>query len=324
MPLLEVKDLRVGFPIAGRMVEVVRGVSFTLEPGEALGLVGESGSGKSQTALAILRLLKPPGRILGGSVRFEGQDLVGASETEMARLRGAGVSMVFQDALASLNPAFTIGTQLTDVVMAHQGVSRAVARDVAVEALTRVGIQGAGMRLGQYPHQFSGGMRQRALIAMAIACRPRLLVADEPTTALDVTVQAQIVRLLATLRQELGLALLFITHNLDLMAEICDRALVLYGGIVMEEAPVRALFATPKQPYTIALVQCVPRLSDPPGELGVIEGAPPVAGRLGPGCPFHPRCPDRIDVCERERPAEVRAGDRRVACWVHGSELVGS
>ena len=324
MPLLEVKDLRVGFPITGRMVEVVRGVSFTLEPGEALGLVGESGSGKSQTALAILRLLKPPGRILGGSVRFEGQDLVGASETEMARLRGAGVSMVFQDALASLNPAFTIGTQLTDVVMAHQGVSRAVARDVAVEALTRVGIQDAGRRLGQYPHQFSGGMRQRALIAMAIACRPRLLVADEPTTALDVTVQAQIVRLLAALRQELGLALLFITHNLDLMAEICDRALVLYGGIVMEEAPVRALFATPKQPYTIALVQCVPRLSDPPGELGVIEGAPPVAGRLGPGCPFHPRCPDRIDMCERDRPAEVRAGDRRVACWVLGSELVGS
>lgn len=188
MALLEVEDLRVGFPIAGCMVEVVRGVSFSLEHGEALGLVGESGSGKSQTALAILRLLKPPGRILGGRVRFQRQNPVGASEVAMAKLRGAGLSMVFQDAPASLNPAFTIGTQLTDVVMAHRGVGRAAARDVAVDALIRVGIPDAGRRLSQYPHQFSGGMRQRALIAMAIACRPLLLVVDELTTALDVTV----------------------------------------------------------------------------------------------------------------------------------------
>ncbi|MGI4952792.1 MAG: ABC transporter ATP-binding protein [Janthinobacterium lividum] len=316
MPLLEVKDLRVGFPVNGRMVEVVRGVSFTLEPGEALGLVGESGSGKSQTALAILRLLKPPGRILSGSVRFEGTELTRAGEAGMARLRGAGLSMVFQDALASLNPAFTIGTQLVDVVRAHRRIGQAAARDVAVEALTRVGIREAGQRLAQYPHQFSGGMRQRVLIAMAIACRPRLLVADEPTTALDVTVQAQIVRLLAELRDQLGLALLFITHNLDLMAQICDRALVLYGGQVMEEARVAELFATPRQPYTAALVGCVPRLSDVPGRLGVIEGAPPVAGRLGTGCPFQPRCPRAIARCVAERPPEVWDGGRRVACWV--------
>ena len=316
MALLEVRDLRVGFPVGGRMVEVVRGVSFTLEPGEALGLVGESGSGKSQTALAILRLLKPPGRILGGSVCFEGTDLVTASAATMARLRGAGLSMVFQDALASLNPAFTIGTQLTDVVRAHRRLTRARARDVAVEALTQVGIRDAASRLGQYPHQFSGGMRQRVLIAMAVACGPRLLVADEPTTALDVTVQAQIVRLLAGLRQELGLALLFITHNLDLMAQICDRSLVLYGGMVMEEAPVADLFGSPRQPYTQALIGCVPRLSDIPGELGVIDGAPPVAGRLGAGCPFEPRCSRRVERCATERPDEVRAGDRRVACWV--------
>ena len=316
MPLLEVTDLRVGFPVNGSMVEVVRGVSFTLEPGEALGLVGESGSGKSQTALAILRLLKPPGRILSGTVRFDGTELTRAGEGVMARLRGAGLSMVFQDALASLNPAFTIGTQITDVVRAHRRLGRSAAREVAVEALTRVGIREAGDRLGQYPHQFSGGMRQRVLIAMAIACRPRLLVADEPTTALDVTVQAQIVRLLAELRQELGLALLFITHNLDLMAQICDRALVLYGGIVMEEASVAALFAAPRQPYTAALVGCVPRLADVPGELGVIEGSPPVAGRLGPGCPFQHRCDRRIDRCATERPPEISTGDRRVACWV--------
>jgi len=319
MPLLEVKDLRVGFPVNGRMVEVVRGVSFTLGSGEALGMVGESGSGKSQTALALLRLLKPPGHILSGSVRFEGTELTRASDGVMARLRGAGLSMVFQDAMASLNPAFTVGTQLTDVVRAHRRIGQGAARDVAVEALTRVGIHDAASRLTQYPHQFSGGMRQRVLIAMAIACRPRLLVADEPTTALDVTVQAQIVRLLAELRQQLGLALLFITHNLDLMAQICDRALVLYGGQVMEEARVTDLFATPRQPYTAALVACVPRLSDIPGQLGVIEGAPPVAGRLGPGCPFQPRCPRSIDRCLTERPPETWSGDRRIACWVQES-----
>ena len=315
MPLLEVEDLRVGFPVNGQMIEVVRGVSFTVDEGEALGLVGESGSGKSQTALAILRLLKPPGRILSGRVRFAGEELTTMRPAALARLRGAGISIVFQDALAALNPAFTIGTQLTDVIIAHRGLPRRAALDVAVEALTLVGIPNPAGRLGQYPHQFSGGMRQRALIAMAVACRPRLLLADEPTTALDVTVQKQIVRLLAQLRADLGLAMLFITHNLDLMAEICDRAVVLYGGMVMEEAPVGPLFATPRQPYTRALLACVPRLRDAPGELGTIEGAPPIAGRLGPGCPFAPRCPDRIAVCTTQRPAERTDGPRRVACW---------
>ena len=315
MALLEVEGLRVGFPVGGRMVEVVRGVSFSIAEGEALGLVGESGSGKSQTALAVLRLLKPPGRILGGRVRFAGEELTRASEGAMARLRGAGISIIFQDALAALNPAFAIGTQLEDVVMAHRGGARRAARDVAVEALARVGIPDPGGRLGQYPHQFSGGMRQRALIAMAVACGPRLLLADEPTTALDVTVQKQIVRLLAQLRGELGLALLFITHNLDLMAEICDRAVVLYGGMVMEEAPVGALFGSPRQPYTRALLACVPRLTDAAGALGTIEGSPPVPGQLGAGCPFEPRCSARLGVCASERPAEVWEGGRRVACW---------
>ena len=317
--LLEVEGLRVGFPVGGRMVEVVRGVSFSVREGEALGLVGESGSGKSQTALAVLRLLKAPGRILGGSVRFAGEELTRLDERGMARLRGAGISIVFQDAMAALNPAFTIGTQLTDVIMAHGGGggggSRRRARDGAVAALERVGIVDAGRRLGAYPHQFSGGMRQRVVIAMAVACGPRLLVADEPTTALDVTVQKQIVRLLASLRAEMGLGLLFITHNLDLMAEICDRAVVLYGGMVMEEAPVAALFAAPRQPYTRALLACVPRLSDAAGVFGMIEGAPPVAGRLGAGCPFEPRCGERLAVCAGERPVERTLEGARVACW---------
>jgi peptide/nickel transport system ATP-binding protein/oligopeptide transport system ATP-binding protein len=314
MALLEVDDLRIGFPVGGRMVEVVRGVSFRLDAGEALGLVGESGSGKSQTALAILHLLRPPGRVTGGAIRFDGQDLAQAGPAAMRRLRGGAISIVFQDAMAGLNPVFSIGTQLTDVITAHRRMGARAARDVAVEALELVGIRGAGTRLGAYPHQFSGGMRQRVLIAMAIACRPRLLIADEPTTALDVTVQAQIVALLAELRARLGLSLLFITHNLDLMAEICDRAVVLYGGRVMEDAPVAALFGAPRHPYTRALLDCVPRLSDVPGELAPIGGAPPVAGRLGEGCPFAPRCGLAIETCGTA-PKLAVTGAHRVACW---------
>ena len=315
MALLEVRDLHVGFPVAGRMVEVVRGVTFSIEAGEALGLVGESGSGKSQTALAILRLLRSPGRITRGSVRLEGRELTTADEATMRSLRGSSVSIVFQDAMSGLNPVFPIGTQLTDVMTAHRGLSRRAARDAAVEVLELVGIRGAAGRLSQYPHQFSGGMRQRVLIAMAVACRPKLLIADEPTTALDVTVQAQIVSLLHDLRARLGLALLFITHNLDLMAEICDRGIVLYGGMMMEDAPVRGLFTTPLQPYSRALLDCVPRLEDRAGSLRPIEGASPVPGQLGAGCPFQPRCAEALDRCADERPPERLSGGHRVACW---------
>jgi oligopeptide/dipeptide ABC transporter ATP-binding protein len=314
MALLEVEDLHVGFPVENGTIELVRGLSFTVEAGEAVGLVGESGSGKSQTALAILHLLRPPVRILKGAIRFDGQDLATADERTMRHIRGGAISMVFQDALSGLNPAFTIGTQLTNVITAHRRVGRAEARTIAIEALGMVGIREPESRLGQYPHQFSGGMRQRVLIAMAIACRPKLLIADEPTTALDVTVQAQIVELLADLRDRLGLALLFITHNLDLMSQLCRRAVVLYGGMLMEEAPVADLFGAPRQPYTRALLACVPRLTDTPGAINSIEGSPPVAGRLGPGCPFAPRCTLKIEQCAARPPERVKDA-HRIACW---------
>jgi oligopeptide/dipeptide ABC transporter ATP-binding protein len=314
MALLEIDDLHVGYPTAGGVVELVRGLSFSVEAGEAVGLVGESGSGKSQTALAVMRLLRPPVRILKGAIRFDGRDLATTDERTMRALRGSAISMVFQDALSGLNPAFTIGTQLNHVIVAHRRVGRAEARKIAIEALGMVGIREPESRLHQYPHQFSGGMRQRVLIAMAIACRPRLLIADEPTTALDVTVQAQIINLLADLQARLGLAVLFITHNLDLMAQLCARAVVLYGGMLMEEAPVATLFGAPRQPYTRALLACVPRLSDAAGAINTIEGAPPVAGRLGPGCPFMPRCGLQIAECVGRPPERVSA-QRRVACW---------
>ncbi|MGJ5180326.1 ABC transporter ATP-binding protein [Bradyrhizobium oligotrophicum] len=314
MALLELDDLHIGYPADGGMIELVRGLSLSLDAGEAVGLVGESGSGKSQTALAILQLLRSPLRILKGRIIFDGQDLTEAGEAAMRRLRGGAISMVFQDAMSGLNPAFTIGAQLTNVISAHRKASRAEATRIAVEALDMVGIRNPEARLRQYPHQFSGGMRQRVLIAMAIACRPKLLIADEPTTALDVTVQAQIVDLLGDLRRKLGLAVLFITHNLDLMAQLCDRAVVLYGGMLMEEAKVDALFTAPAHPYTRALLACVPRLSDPPGVVNTIEGSAPVPGRLTTGCPFAPRCSARIAQCAERPPARLIAAGR-VACW---------
>jgi len=314
MALLEIEDLGVGFPIGGRIVEVVRGISFSIDSGEAVGLVGESGSGKSQTALAIMRLLRHPGRITRGRIRFDGADLTQLDESAMRRLRGGTLSIVFQDALSGLNPVFPIGVQLTDVIRAHSGVTGVRARDRAVELLDLVGIRDPGARLGQFPHQFSGGMRQRVLIAMAASCNPKLLIADEATTALDVTVQAQIVRLLADLRERLGLALLFITHNLDLMGEICSRTVVLYGGRLMEEAPVERLFAGPRHPYSQALLDCVPRLEDTPGDLTPIGGSGFSLAQAGSGCPFMPRCPKAGPDC-KAMPPETLTGAGRAACW---------
>lgn len=313
--LLEISDLCVGFPVGSRMAEAVRGISLNMRSGEAVGLVGESGSGKSVTALAIMRLIAPPGRILGGEIRFKGRDLLALSERDLRQIRGGEISMIFQDPLTSLNPAFTVGRQLIDVIMTHQGVGRRAARQRAIETLSLVGIPSPAMRLASYPHEFSGGMCQRVLIGMAVACRPQLLIADEPTTALDVTVQAQVISLLGRLRKELGLAVLFITHNLDLVAEICDRVVVIYAGSIMEEAPVEPLFTAPRHPYTRALMRCVPRLTDSARSLETIEGGPPTVLGTIPGCPFDSRCPLVMDRCRSERPEERWVNGHRVACW---------
>jgi peptide/nickel transport system ATP-binding protein/oligopeptide transport system ATP-binding protein len=269
--------------------------------------------------LAAMRLLSPAARIAGGQVLFDGEDLVSADERRMRALRGREIAMVFQDPQSSLNPALTIGRQITDVIRAHRDVDMREASRIAAQALERVGIVDAGRRLSSYPHEFSGGMRQRALIAMAIACRPRLLIADEPTTALDVTVQAQIVDLFAELRRDLGLAIVFISHNLELVAEIVDRVVVMYGGKVVEDGPVALLEGDPLHPYTRLLRACVPSLTAPPGPLFAIEGAPPRLGRMPPGCPFTPRCPRALDACAT-MPALMdeeagKAASRRFACW---------
>ncbi|CAN7438459.1 ABC transporter ATP-binding protein [Bosea sp. LjRoot237] len=315
-PLLSVEGLRVGFRLAdGGMIEAVRGVDFSVAAGEAVGIVGESGSGKSLSMLAVMRLLGAPARATGGRVLFDGEDLLAADEKRMRALRGRDIAMVFQDPQSSLNPALTIGRQITDVVRAHRGVSVGEAKRIAAESLERVGIRDAGKRLASYPHEFSGGMRQRALIAMAIACRPRLLIADEPTTALDVTVQAQIVDLIAELRRELGLAIVFISHNLQLVAEIVDRVVVMYGGKVVEDGPVEAIERSPRHPYTSLLKACVPSLTGPVGPLTAIEGAPPRLGRLPAGCPFSPRCPDAIKPCAVEMPALIAEAGHLTACW---------
>ena len=259
--LLDVRDLRVSFPTANGMTEAVRGVSFSVAPGEAIGIVGESGSGKSVSALAVMRLVAQPGRITGGEILFEGRDLAAFDEKAMRTVRGRHISMVFQDPLSSLNPAFTIGQQLVDTVRAHRpAATREAARDRAVEVLELVGITEAGRRLTSYPHEFSGGMRQRVMIALAIACEPKLLIADEPTTALDVTIQAQVVALLWQLREKLGLSVLFISHNLDLVAEICDRVYVMHTGNVVEHGDVEDIFLRPQHSYTRMLQNCIPRI----------------------------------------------------------------
>ena len=315
-PLLSIRDLEVGFPAANGMALAVRGVSLDVMPGEAVGLVGESGSGKSVTALAAMRLVAPPGRIVGGSIRLGGDDILAMDEAALRRVRGRRMAMVFQDPMTSLNPAFTVGQQLLDTINAHRSVGARQARAEAVEALAMVGIPAPERRLDSYPHEFSGGMRQRALIAMAIACRPQLLIADEPTTALDVTVQAQVIALLRRLARDLDLAVLFISHNLDLVAELCDRVVVMYAGMAMEAAPVEALFGAPRHPYTRLLQQCIPRVDGVAGRLSSIDGAPPVLGQMPPGCPFAARCPDVEARCRLGEPPIRRIDGHDVACWV--------
>ena len=317
--LLEVRGLRTEFNSEGGVVKAVDGVSYDLQEGETLGLVGESGCGKSVSALSLLRLIpNPPGRIVGGEVVFEGQDLLRLSEGEMRRIRGNKIAMIFQEPMTSLNPVLTIGRQLTETVELHMGYSYDAAVRRSVELLEMVGIPDAKSRLSSYPHQFSGGMRQRVMIAIALSCNPRLLLADEATTALDVTIQAQILELIKRLSSELGTAVIIITHNLGVVARYADRVNVMYAGKIIERGSADEIYENPRHPYTRGLLGSVPRLDvDREDRLASIEGMPPDLDRLPPGCSFVPRCPHADDRCRAEYPPLTSNGDDAhvYACW---------
>ena len=317
-PLLAVKDLKTNFYTEEGVVQAVNGVSYDIMPGEILGLVGESGCGKTVSALSILRLIpNPPGRIVGGEIMFEGEDIVKMDEDEVRHIRGNKIGMIFQEPMTSLNPVLTIGRQLTETLELHLKMDKQAANRRAVELLEMVGIPEAKQRINDYPHQFSGGMRQRVMIAMALSCNPKLLLADEPTTALDVTIQAQILELLTRLTRELGTAVIVITHNLGVVARYADRVNVMYAGKVIETASAPELYAHPRHPYTLGLLKSVPRLDEIRKEkLDPIEGMPPDLVHLGAGCPFRPRCRFAVDRCKEENPPLIAVAEAHsAACW---------
>jgi oligopeptide/dipeptide ABC transporter ATP-binding protein len=318
-PLLDVRDLRAYFFTRYGVGKAVDGVSFVVYEAETLGIVGESGSGKSVTALSIVRALpRPAGRIVSGAIHFEGRDLLRVSDAEMRRLRGRRIGTILQDPMMSLDPVFSIGDQVGEPLRWHLGMSGAARRERVIQLLREVRIAMPSVRVTEYPHQMSGGMRQRIVGAMAIACAPKLLIADEPTTALDVTIQAQFLDLLADLKATHGLAMILITHDLGVVARVCDRVAVMYGGRIVETAPVRELLASPAHPYTQALVGSVPRVTERREDLDAIDGQPPDVRRLPAGCTFHPRCRYASERCRAEYPreAEVNPG-HRVKCWLH-------
>ena len=321
--VLDVRNLKTVFATRAGNIHAVNDVSFSLAPGELLGVVGESGSGKSVTMMSLLGLLpSPPARIEGGEVLLEGRDLLKMSPDALRRVRGREVGFVFQDPMTSLNPVFTVGYQIMEPLRRHMKMNRARARERAIELLQLVGIPDAARRLKDFPHQFSGGMRQRVMIAIALACDPKVLIADEPTTALDVTIQAQILELIKDLRQKLGMAIIWITHDLGVIAGIADRVMVMYGGQVVEQGPVRALFNDPAHPYTRALLQTMPKLyGDRDAELRVIKGQPPLLSAPPAACPFRARCGHAFDRCARENPQRRPIGSGHdVAChWDHRS-----
>jgi oligopeptide transport system ATP-binding protein len=322
--LLRIKDLKTHFYTEEGVVKAVDGVSYELEEGETLGLVGESGCGKSVSAMSILRLIpNPPGKIVGGEIWFDGQDLLKADEDEIRHIRGNKIAMVFQEPMTSLNPVLTIGRQLTEAIELHLKLDKEGARKRAIELLEMVGIPEAPTRLSDYPHQFSGGMRQRVMIAMALSCNPKLLLADEPTTALDVTIQAQILEIMARLSRELGTAVIIITHNLGVVARYADRINVMYAGKIIETGSAAEIFANPKHPYTVGLLKSVPRLDEIRKEkLEPIEGSPPDLVNLPKGCSFYPRCRWHVDKCLEEVPPLMLAAEKHfTACWEH--ERVG-
>ena len=318
MILLEVENLQTRFNSA----KAVKGVSFAVEEGSVLGIVGESGCGKSVTALSIMRLIESPGEISGGKVIFRAEgketDLLKLSDKQLEKISGNRISMIFQDPMTSLNPVLSVGYQIMETLRVHRGLSKKEAKEKAIRLLQRVGIANAKERINDYPHEFSGGMRQRVMIAMAVACQPKLLIADEPTTALDVTIQAQILNLLREFRQEFKMSLIIITHDLGVVAQIADKVAVMYAGRIVENAKVEAIFRAPQHPYTQALVASIPRLGEQPERLQTIEGAPPrLRHEEDPGCSFYPRCPFRVSVCAEKIPilTEIHAG-QFAACHV--------
>ncbi len=316
-PLLEVCNLRVEFPTRRGRLVAVDDLSFEIAPGEILGVVGESGAGKSLTGMAIIGLLEPPGRIAAGEIRLEGQRIDNLSPEALRRIRGKRVGAIFQDPLTSLNPLFTIGEQLIETIRVHLGLGESKARRRAIDLLAEVGIPAPEARIDNYPHHFSGGMRQRVVIALALCAHPRLIVADEPTTALDVSIQAQIIGLLRTLAREHGTSIMLITHDMGVIAETADRVAVLYAGRLAEIGPVKEVIHSPRHPYTAGLMSSIPKLGDARDNLAQIDGAMPRLNAIPTGCAFNPRCPERFDRCVKERPSPMPAGINQAACWLY-------
>jgi oligopeptide transport system ATP-binding protein len=316
--ILEVKNLKTSFFTHVGEVQAVRGVDFHVDKGEALGIVGESGSGKSVTSMSVMGLLQYPGKIVDGEVIFKGENLVKKKPKQMMSIRGDEIAMIFQDPMTSLNPVYTIGDQIIEAVVRHQKVSKKEARQRAIEMLKLVGIPSPETRVDNYPHEFSGGMRQRAMIAIALSCQPDLLIADEPTTALDVTIQAQILELMKELREKVDTAIILITHDLGVVADVCNRIVVMYGGLIMEEGTAQEVFYTPSHPYTMGLLKSIPRLDlDQHQRLIPIPGTPPDLIKPPKGCPFAARCPYAMKICLEEFPGYVSSSDtHRAACWL--------
>ena len=324
-PLLEVRDLQTYFFLRRGIVKAVDGVSFTLNRRETLGLVGESGCGKSMTALSILRVIpKPAARIVGGEVLFDGRDILQLTEGEMRHLRGRRMAMILQDPMTSLNPVFTIGDQMREAITTHRRVTRRLLKSQVVDLLQMVKMPSANIRVGQFPHQMSGGMRQRVVGAMSLANEPNLIIADEPTTSLDVTIQAQYLRLLKELQEETDSSIIFITHDFGIVAKMCDKVAVMYAGKIVEAGPVREIFNNPSHPYTQALLKSVPNVDERVDRLYSIQGHPPSLSDVPPGCTFAPRCPFVMDVCRKQFPPSVTVGaDHAASCWLRVEEEHG-
>ena len=321
MAMLEVKDLRTSFFTPAGEVKAVNGVSFNLDHGKVLGIVGESGSGKSVTAYSIMQILEKTGKIVGGSIKFNGQELVGIGEKGMKSIRGNKISIIFQDPMTSLNPTYTIGHQLMEAIMLHTKRNKKQARERAIEMLKLVNVNEPEKRMNQYPFEFSGGMRQRVMIAMALACEPDILIADEPTTALDVTIQAQILELMQSLQKELGMAIIMITHDLGVVAQMCDEVIVMYAGSICEQGSADEIFYNPKHEYTKGLMRSIPTVDSDGSRLQPISGTPIDLLNMPKGCPFAPRCDAAMKICMRERCGRIQINDwHQAACWVNVKE----